>query len=97
MPDDPRTPGPLARDREPDALATDEELPVVARMVVEIRSDGSRTVARGAAEDGTTGEKVAIRVEGSTPLALALSMMKTMSAIPSLARTALKALRRGHD
>src|SRR5205085_5408337 len=35
-------PGPLEAKREP---------PVVARLVVEIRSDGSHTIARGAAED----------------------------------------------
>jgi len=29
------------------------ELPVVARLVVEIRSDGRHTIARGAAEDAT--------------------------------------------
>lgn len=77
-----------------DSLVADEELPVVARMVVEIRSDGTRTIARGAAEDGITGEKVALRIEGSTPLALALSLMKSVSQLPSLARAAVKALKR---
>lgn len=76
------------------SLTEDDELPVVARMVVEIRSDGSRTIARGAAEDGVTGEKVALRFEGTTPLALALSLMKTMTQVPSLARAAVKALRK---
>ncbi len=84
----------LAERRDPDALAReDEELPVVARMVVEIRSDGSRTIARGAAEDPTTGEKVALRVDGTTPLQLALSLMKTMTQLPAMALSAAKAAR----
>lgn len=74
------------------AIAKDEEPPVVARMVIEIRSDGTRTIARGAAEDASTGEKVAIEVAGSTPLQLALSLMKTMATVPALARSAVKAL-----
>lgn len=78
------------RDR---AIAKDDEPPVVARMVVEIRSDGTRTIARGAAEDASTGEKVAIEIAGSTPLQLALSLMKTMAAVPALARNAARALR----
>jgi hypothetical protein len=93
MADEPRAPlVPVS----PGAAPADEDadLPVVARMVVEIRSDGSRTIARGAAEDGATGEKVALRVEGTTPLALALSLVKTMTQIPSLARAAVKALKK---
>ena len=50
------------------ALANAEELPVVARMVVEIRSDGIRTVARGAFEDFQSGQQVAIETD---PLAAA--------------------------
>lgn len=75
------------------SIAKDEEPPVVARMVIEIRSDGTRTIARGAAEDASTGEKVAIEVAGTTPLQLALSLMKTMATVPALARSAVKALR----
>lgn len=76
-----------------DSLTRDDEPPVVARMVVEIRSDGTRTIARGAAEDAASGEKVAIQIEGSTPLQLALSLMKTVAAIPALAKSAVKAMR----
>lgn len=78
------------RDR---AISKDEEPPVVARMVIEIRSDGTRTIARGAAEDALTGEKVAIEVAGTTPLQLALSMMKTVASLPAIAKSAMKALR----
>lgn len=96
MPDDDRSRplgGPLGTSSS-DSLVADEELPVVARLVVEIRSDGTRTIARGAAEDATSGEKVALRLEGSTPLALALSLMKSVADLPSLARAAVKALKK---
>jgi hypothetical protein len=87
-------PAPLSRERQRPDLTKEEEPPVVARMVIEIRSDGTRTIARGAAEDASTGEKVAIEVAGSTPLQLALSLMKTMATVPALARSAMKALKR---
>jgi hypothetical protein len=68
------------------------EPPVVARLVVEIRSDGSRTIARGAMEDAINGQKVAIEANGTTPLALALSLAKSIVATPLLARQAFRAL-----
>jgi hypothetical protein len=69
-----------------------DEPPVVARMIVEIRSDGTRTIARGALEDTASGEKVAIEARGSTPAALAMSLARSMLSVPSLARQAVKAL-----
>jgi hypothetical protein len=84
----------LVRSDPRDTLAQDEdEPPVVARMVIEIRSDGTRTIARGAAEDAASGEKVAIKVEGGSPLQLALSLMKSVASLPALAKSAAKALR----
>jgi hypothetical protein len=71
------------------------EPPVVARLVVEIRSDGSRTIARGAIEDTTLGERVAVKAEGATPWALALSLARAVFAAPALARTAARALLSG--
>lgn len=62
------------------------EPPVVARLVIEIRSDGSRTIARGLAEDVARGEKVQVNAEGATPLQLVLSLMKALKDVPSLAR-----------
>src|SRR6188508_152002 len=53
-------------------LAREEDLPVVARLVVEIRSDGRRTVARGAMEDTATGQGVAVEARGDSPMKLAL-------------------------
>jgi hypothetical protein len=73
--------GPIEAKREP---------PVVARLVVEIRSDGSHTIARGAAEDMVTGERIRVEAEGRTPLALALSLLKSALELPALARTFAK-------
>ena len=69
-----------------------DEPPVVARLVVEIRSDGSHTIARGAMEDALSGQKVAVEASGSTPIALALSLAKSIVATPLLARQAFRAL-----
>ena len=68
------------------------EPPVVARLMVEIRSDGSYTVARGAMEDMATGQKVAVEATGTTPLALALSLAKSIVGTPVLAKQAFRAL-----
>ena len=69
-----------------------DEPPVVARMVIEIRSDGTRTIARGALEDALSGERVAVKAEGSTPMALAASLAKTIFSAPAIAGQAVKAL-----
>ena len=79
-----------------DELAKVEELPVVARMVIEIRSDGVRTMARGAMEDVASGQKVAIEIPAMTPLqlsaALTESIGKALFETQGLARHALKSL-----
>jgi hypothetical protein len=72
--------------------ADTDELPVVARLMVEIRSDGSRTIARGAMEDVISGEKVAIEARGSTPMSLALGLAKSMMRGKAFARSAARAL-----
>jgi hypothetical protein len=84
---------PLRPDRAPVPAApaavekTDaSELPVVARLVVEIRSDGTRTVARGAVEDLTTGQRTAVEARGATPLALVASLSRALIHLPALAR-----------
>jgi hypothetical protein len=69
-----------------------EEPPVVARMIIEIRSDGTRTIARGALEDAMNGERVAIEARGTTPMALAASLAKSIFTAPMLARHAVRAL-----
>lgn len=81
-----------------DALSTEPEPPpVVARLVVEIRSDGSRTIARGAIEDVVTGDKVALEAKGTTPAALAASLAKNLLAVPLLARQAVRNMQRGTE
>jgi hypothetical protein len=72
--------------------ATDDELPVVARLVVEIRSDGTRTIARGALEDATTGQRTAVEARGTTPLSLMVSLSRALVRVPALARRAVRAL-----
>jgi hypothetical protein len=72
------------------AIAEEEELPVVARIMVEVRSDGRRTIARGAMEDAATGTKASIEAVGSTPLELALALAKSMLHVPALARQGVK-------
>jgi hypothetical protein len=79
-------------DRDTRLAPEPDEPPVVARMIVEIRSDGTRTIARGALEDAMNGERVAIEARGSTPLALAASLAKSMLSAPVLARQAVRAL-----
>lgn len=66
--------------------------PVVARLIIEIRSDGSRTVARGALDDVLGGEKVAVEARGTTPAALAASLIRSMFSAPLLARAIARRL-----
>lgn len=80
----------IAKD-EPSALEAEGDLPpVVARMVVEIRSDGTRTIARGALEDLQNGERVALQANSTTPVALARELTKTLLSAPALAGTLAK-------
>lgn len=58
---------------------------MVARLVVEIRSDGRRTVARGGLEDPATGQRVTIDARGDSPVALALALARSMLQMPRLA------------
>jgi hypothetical protein len=68
----------LARTERTEIADRPGEPPVVARLVVEIRSDGSRTIARGAMEDVQSGQTVAVEAKGSTPLALAIELARSM-------------------
>jgi hypothetical protein len=84
-------------DRERTELAEpidpDADLPVVARLVVEIRSDGRRTIARGALEDRATDQRVAVEARGDSPLQLALALAKSLGTLPRLgARSAIRGL-----
>lgn len=59
-----------------------DEPPVVARLMIEIRSDGSQTVARGALKDEVTGEQVSLVARGRTPLELAGQLTKALMTLP---------------
>jgi hypothetical protein len=89
--DAPAAPLTAAPETDPDRRAADEP-PVVARLVVEIRSDGSRTIARGALEDVTTGQRTAVEARGTTPLSLMVSLSRALVHVPALARRAARAL-----
>ncbi len=65
----------------------------MARLIVEIRSDGSRTIARGAIEDAISGERATLEAHGGSPLQLASSLAKSLLTVPILARQALGQLR----
>jgi hypothetical protein len=65
---------------------------VVARLVVEIRSDGTRTVARGALEDVLTGERSTIEASGGSPVQLAASMASTLLSTPLMLGRSVGAL-----
>ena len=71
-----------------------DELPVVARLVVEIRSDGRRTVARGAMEDVASGQTVAVEGRADSPLQLAAALARSIFRGPAFARTAARGLLR---
>lgn len=73
-------------------LAPEPDLPVVARLVIEIHSDGSRTIARGAlvhTDDSPAGaSQVAIEARGGSPLALAMQLTRQLAT--SIAPLALR-------
>ncbi len=76
-----------------DALESTAEPPVVARLVVEIRSDGSRTIARGAVEDAQRGERVTVEARGDSPIQLAIALARALTQVPRLsARSAVRGL-----
>lgn len=66
--------------------------PVVARLVVEIRSDGTRTIARGALEDAVAGQDVAVAVEADSPAALLGKLTRSLVSLPGMLRSDRPAL-----
>ena len=78
--------------RETRVAEESDELPVVARMVVEIRSDGTRTIARGAVEDRLADERVALEFRAGSPWELAKSLAKMLMDTPSFAKQAARAM-----
>jgi hypothetical protein len=72
----------LANRKDETLAESGPEPPVVARLAIEIRSDGSRTIARGALEDVERGESVAVKAEGTTPAALAVALARSLMSLP---------------
>jgi hypothetical protein len=69
--------------RADSAPVASDEPPVVAQLMVEIRSDGSRTIARGALNDLRGGESAQVHAEGRTPGELMLSLATSLLALPA--------------
>jgi hypothetical protein len=74
-----------------DVVSADEP-PVVARLWVEIRSNGNLTVARGALENGQLDERTSLEVKGATPFHLTLSLVKALFQAPAFVRSFTQAL-----
>jgi hypothetical protein len=80
-------------ERPPAVVDRIDEPPVVARLVVEIRSDGTRTIARGALEDAQHGQRTSIEARGDSPIQLAIALARTLTQLPRLAvRTGVRGL-----
>ena len=60
----------------------DDLPPVVARLVIEVRSDGTRTMARGGLEDVLNDQRVALHAEAGTPLELSRLLMRSLLETP---------------
>lgn len=74
-------------------LEAEAELPpVVLRMVIEIRSDGTRTIARGAIEDQRLGERVQIKIDNFSPLLLGKEITRALLSVPSIAKRAARTM-----
>lgn len=79
--------------REAEPIAPEEDLPpVVARMVVEIRSDGTRTLARGAVEDMATGQRVSVQANAPNPVELSASLARALLKTPGMLTSAWPSL-----
>ena len=77
----------------PEDVERADEPPVVARLIVEIRSDGSRTIARGAIEDVVNGQRTTIEARGDSPIQLAIALARALTQLPRLgARSAVRGL-----
>jgi hypothetical protein len=66
------------------------EPPVVAQLMIEIRSDGSRTIARGALNDLRSGESAQVHAQGRTPNELMWSLASSLVALPSSIFTSMR-------
>ena len=83
---------PVKRGTAAELAPAPPEPPVVARLVIEIRSDGSRTIARGAIEDESLGQRVDLAVEAETPMRLLWKLIGQLARTPMLARRTVRGL-----
>ena len=86
----PRAPAPPER-APADLAPRPDEPPVVARLVVELRSDGRTTIARGALEDHLSGETVGLEARAASPIELAAALARSLLQAPALAGAGLRA------
>jgi hypothetical protein len=66
--------------------------PVVARVVVELRSDGTRTVACASVQNAFLGQGVSVQAESRAPIKLALALLRTAERLPFLGPKVAKLL-----
>jgi hypothetical protein len=88
----PPAPGPIVPNASGQVPQAYEEPPVVARMIIEIRSDGTRTIARGALEDVLSDERVKIEASGGSPMQLAASLASNLLSTPFMLGRAANAV-----
>ena len=88
----PPPPGPIVPTDSGQVPQAYEEPPVVARMIIEIRSDGTRTIARGALEDVLSDERVKIEASGGSPIQLAASLASNLLSTPFMLGRAANAV-----
>lgn len=83
----------LAETKHRDEMETlTGEPPVVARLMIEIRSDGLHTIARGALKDELSGEQVSLEAKGTTPIQLAAQLAKGLLTTPLAAGQLARAM-----
>jgi hypothetical protein len=77
-----RNPSALDTRGEKAEVDTRPEPPVVAQLMIEIRSDGSHTIARGALHDLRSKESAHVHAEGQTPAQLVASLLGSLLSLP---------------
>lgn len=94
MSSDKREPHPIPQEQRP--LAPEEELPVVARLAVELRSDGRRIIATGALEDLALGQRVALKIKGASLLDFSAALVRALLGVPTFAAGTARRLLSGN-
>jgi hypothetical protein len=75
--------GVTAKPAEGAPLEARTEPPVVAQLMIEIRSDGSHTIARGALHDLRSQESAHVHAEGRSPAQLIASLLGSLLSLPT--------------